>query len=105
MSASVTFNPYQQSAGNSGLFNVTSNGLRQGTAYPDPSARYRLRTGVLALAETLPMWGGVGIYENVPGLAGGPRTSLGPVVGRATALTGTFALAGFSVFDQAYGMV
>lgn len=105
MTASVTFNPYQQSGGNNGLFNVTSEGLRQGTAYPDPATRYALRTGVLASAETLPMWGGVGIFENVPGAANTPNSSMGPVVGRANSLTGSKALAGFSVFDQAYGMV
>ena len=105
MSANVTFSPYLQSAGNNGLFNATSDGLRQGTAYPDPSALYRLRTGILSVNETLPMWGGVGIYENVPGGVGNPNAALGPVVGRGTALTGTYALAGFSVFDQAYGMV
>ena len=107
MTASVSFNPYQQSAGNNGLFNVSSDGLRQGTAYPDPATRYALRTGVLANAETLPMWGGVGIYENVPGHvnANSPSYALGPIVGRATALTGAYALAGFSVFDQAYGMI
>ena len=100
-----TINPYVQTVGNAGLFASQSNGLRQGTAYPDPSTRFRLRTGVLDSTETLPMWGGVGIYENVPGVAGGPNANLGVTVGRATALTGAKALAGFSVFDQAYGMV
>lgn len=51
------------------------------------------------------MWGGVGIYENIPGVAGDPGVPLGPVVGRANSLTGSKALAGFSVFDQAYGMI
>lgn len=106
MTATVSFNPYVQTVGNAGLFNAQSKGLRQGTAYPDPATRFALRTGVLASAETLPMWGGVGIYENIPTYGNAdPNVALGPVVGRATALTGTYALAGFSVFDQAYGMV
>lgn len=106
MTAQVAFNPYLQSAGNSGLFNVSSKGLRQGTAYPDPATRYALRTGVLDVNETLPMWGGVGIYENIPTYgATEPNATLGPVVGRATALTGSKQIAGFSVFDQAYGMI
>ncbi len=105
MTAQVTFNPYLQSGGNNGLFNATSNGLRQGTAYPDPATRYALRGAILASDETIPMWGGVGIYENVPGVAGQPNPVLGPVVGRANSLTGAKALAGFSVFDQAYGMI
>jgi hypothetical protein len=51
------------------------------------------------------MWGGVGVYEFGPGATGTPSGVLGPVCGRATALTGTYALAGFSVFDQARGMI
>ena len=107
MTANVTINPYETTVGNNGLFNTTSVGLRQGTAYPDPSTVFARRTGILAAAETLPMWGGVGIYENVPGPSGptNPSLTLGVQVGRATALTGTYALAGFSVFDGAYGMI
>jgi len=112
MVATIGYNPYPQIAGNNGLFNATSTGLRQGTAYADPSTRYRLRAGILSQNETLPMWGGVGLYAFVPGGSlgtvgspGNPSYSLGPIVGRAAALTSTYALAGFSVFDEAYGMV
>jgi hypothetical protein len=104
MTAQVTFNPYATSVAQ-GLFNTSSYGLRQGTAYPDPSTRWRLRGGYLSTNETLPMWGGVGVYEFVPGVAGQPVVAIGPQVGRATALTGANPLAGFSVFDQAYGMI
>jgi hypothetical protein len=105
MVATVTFNPYKTSAGNAGLFNVSADGLRQGTAFPDPSTRFRLRGCTLASTETLPMWGGVGVFMNVPGGSGNPNYSLGPVCGRALALTGASALAGFSVFDQDYAMI
>jgi hypothetical protein len=107
MTAQVTINPYLTTVGNNGLFNTTSVGLRQGTAYPDPSTVWARRTGILAAGETLPMWGGVGIFENVPGPSGAtsPSKTLGVQVGRATALTGSEALAGFSVFDGAYGMI
>lgn len=90
-----------------GTFNVQSTGLVQGTAYPDPSTRFALAGGILATTETLPMWGGVGIYEDVanPTAALGARQELGNIIGRATALTGSTPLTGFSVFDQAYGMV
>lgn len=88
-----------------GMFNTSSEGMRQGTAFPDPATRNALRTCVLDDTETLPMWGGIGVYENVPGVAGDPRAALGPVCGRASDLTGSKALAGFSVFDGAYAMV
>jgi hypothetical protein len=104
MTASIAFNPYQTSFSN-GLFNTQSVGLRQGTTYPEPGLRYQRRTGILNSTETLPMWGGVGIYEDIPGVSGGPNANLGVVVGRADSLTGSKALAGFSVFDGAYGMV
>ena len=105
MVATIPTNPFTQLGGNAGLFNVTSDGLRQGTAYPDPATRYALRQGILSQNETIPMWGGVGVYANVPGGAGNPSYALGYVGGRATALTGSTKLVGFSVFDQAYNMV
>lgn len=106
MSTQITINPFVTSVGNSGLFAAQSTGMRQGTAYPDPATRFRLRGGLLATTETLPMWGGVGVYANVPGGAGNPSYSLGAILGRAVSLTdASKPLAGFSVFDQAYNMV
>jgi hypothetical protein len=106
MSTQITINPYVTTVGNAGLFTATSTGLRQGTAYPDPSTLFRLRGGVLDAAETLPMWGGVGVFANVPGGAGKPSFTLGTPVGRAISLTDAAKpLAGFSVFDQAYNMI
>ena len=108
MVATVATNPFVTTVGQ-GLFsaNATTNGLVQGTAYPDPSTRISLRRGWLALSETIPMWGGVAIYENVPGFTSGqPNQALGVQVGRATSiLGGSTPIAGFSVFDQAYAMV
>lgn len=109
MVANMTFNPYVQSNA-VGSFNISATGYVQGTAMDDPSTRYRLRGGILNTTEVLPMWGGVGIYQYVPGPVTGtpptnPSFTLGGNVGRATALTGAKALTGFSVFDQAYGMV
>ena len=100
----IPYNPWITTVAG-GMFNTASEGLRQGTAFPDPVTRNAARTSVLALDETLPMWGGVGVYMDVPGVAGGPNPALGPVVGRADALTGSKALAGFSVFDGANAMV
>lgn len=101
----IVINP-NQTQNAAGSFNNSSKGLIQGTAYPDPATRYALAGGLVASDETLPMWGGVGIYAFVPGLGGtAPRAELGPIVGRATSLSSTKNLNGFSVFDQAYGMV
>ena len=101
MVANIAFNPNITTV-SAGMFNTSSVGLVQGTAYPDPAIRYKLAGGVLASTETLPMWGGVGIYTDVPGVTGGPSSPLGTVVGRATTLANLVA---FSVFDQAYGMI
>lgn len=101
MVANVSFNPNLTTVAQ-GSFNAASAGLVQGTAYPDPAIRFKLAGGLLATTETLPMWGGVGIFTDVPGVTGGSKKQLGPVVGRATALTN---LTAFSVFDQAYGMI
>lgn len=104
MVATISINP-QLTTVSSGLFNAQSTGITQGTAYPDPATRYALTAGPLLSTETLPMWGGVGIFAEVPGLSGGPVESLGTPVGRATALTGSKLLIGFSVFDQDYAMI
>ena len=57
MTATVSFDPYKQTAGNAGLFNVKSDGLRQGTAFPDPAVRFRLRTTVLDSTESAVYFG------------------------------------------------
>ena len=89
-----------------GTFNTSSVGLIQGQAYPDPETRFALAGGTLLSTETVPMWGGVAIFEEVPGAAGGISGSLGSPVGRATTVTGgSKPITAFSVFDQAYGMV
>jgi len=90
-----------------GLFNgASSTGLIQGQAFPDPATRYALRSGIVSANETVPMWGGIGVYADIsPISTTGPKQRLGQVLGRATSLTGSTALVGFSVFDQAYNMV
>lgn len=104
MVSTISINPALTSNA-AGSFGITWNGLVQGTAFPDPATRFALASGYLALSETLPMWGGVGITEGIPGAANTPSESLGGPITRATSLTGSTALTGFSVFDQAYGMV
>ena len=92
----VTFNPMPTTNALGG-FSVQSDGLYQGTALDSPNSRYNLAGGILATAETTPMWGGVGIYEDIPASPG--NNVLGGTVGRAA---DNAHLVGFSVFDQAY---
>jgi hypothetical protein len=72
---------------------------------PDPSARFALSGGTLAAAETIPMFGGVAISENIPyepSATPRPVVPLGGIIARAT----TYAnLTGFSVFDQNFAAV
>jgi hypothetical protein len=106
MVANITFNPYATTTAG-GSFNIDSTGYTQGMALDQPAIRNSLAGGVLANTETLPMWGGVGITELIPGAAGGPNAALGSLIGRATTLTAatTGQLTGFSVFDQNYAAV
>src|ERR1700744_1215167 len=92
-SSAVAFNP-AATTNFAGLFSVTATGLIQGVAFDDPVGRFRLAGGTLASTETLAMFGGVGIRENI---AAGGFNALGTPVGRATAQT---TLTGFAVFDQ-----
>lgn len=95
MTATVSINPLKTTTA-AGSFGVDSEGFIQGTALNDPAVRYALSGGVLADSETLPMWGGVGISEEIA-VSGAPT---GGGIKRATGLTGATALTGFSVFDQ-----
>ena len=107
MTATIPFNPLVTTNA-AGRFVATSDGVVQGTFYDDPAVRYAMRGGFLAYTETLPMWGGIGIYELVPSpTSGQPDQSLGSPVGRATTLTQTSSggLTGFAVFNQAINMV
>lgn len=106
MVANIAFNPYIQTSA-AGMFNIESDGLIVGTAMPDPSARFALAGGWLATTETLPMFGGIAISENVPQeQAAAPPlradVSLGSIISRAAAYAN---LTGFSVFDQNYAAV
>lgn len=89
----IPFNP-AQTTNAAGLFVTTAQGSYPGVYVEDPATRYFLAGGVLASAETLPMWGGVGISEKIPT---GGYSQLGSTVSRATAQTN---LSGFAVFNQ-----
>jgi hypothetical protein len=104
MVANIAFNPYVQTSA-AGMFNIESDGFIVGTAMPDPATRFALAGGWLATAETLPMFGGVGISENIPQErppVSRADVALGGIIARATAEAN---LTGFSVFDQNYAAV
>jgi hypothetical protein len=103
MAANISFNPVLVTNA-PGTFYVSSDGYIQGTMLDDPAVRYALAGGVLAGSETLPMWGGVAIFENIGGASPttAPDASLGSLVGRASSVAG---IAGFSVFNQASNWV
>lgn len=90
------FNPYATTNA-AGSFSVQSQGYIAGTAYNDPAVRFFHAMGVLAPTETLPMYGGLPVAEDVATVA-----ALGGNIARATTVS---AITGFSVFDQAYSWV
>jgi hypothetical protein len=110
MVANIAFNPLLQTNA-AGMFTIESDGFVVGTAMPDPAARFALSGGWLATAETLPMYGGLAISENIPQER--PPVSrtdiaLGGIIARGTvapATGGAGAITGFSVFDQNYAAV
>ncbi len=106
MAASVTFNPVQTTNA-IGSFTAESGGDVQGEMLDDPALRYELMGGVLLSTETLPMWGGVFVFENIPNpIVTQPNPTLGCPVGRATSITGGAAPgSAFTVFNQAHAMV
>jgi hypothetical protein len=104
MANSVSFNPNLTTT-NIGGFSTSSYGLVQGVAMDDPATRNVLFGGILATTETYPMWGGVGVYANVPTAYTNTSygSELGSIVGRGTTLSANASgkLIGFSVFNQA----
>ncbi len=104
MSAQMSFNPVVTTNAPDS-FSTSSDGYIQGTAQNDPNIRNQLAGGSLSNDETLPMWGGVGISEDIPDAPGTPNGALGGSISRALLLTGPKALTGFSVFDQDHSMV
>lgn len=101
VTAIPAFNPMLTTSG-AGLFRLSSDGFIQGVAMDDPASRNYLSGGVLASAETLPMWGGVGIFEDVTSGTGSGQDVLGGSIGRALTLAN---MTGFSVFNQAHAWI
>jgi hypothetical protein len=107
----INLNPIQTTNA-SGTFTITLDGLVQGMAMDDPSARNWLTGGILASTETLPMFGGIPITEVFPpaaGAAGYMDPSLQTLIRRATAgfispyVAGM--MTGVSVFNQNFAAI
>jgi len=83
-----------------GLFNVNSAGFTQGDALDDPAVKFQLASGFLKPTETLPMWGGLPILEDVPLSTTVPSSGiLNGGIGRATTVA---EITGICVFNQAF---
>ena len=98
---------YVKTTNAANTFTVTSNGGMQGTFMADPAARFALAGGLVSQTATRPMWGGMGITEDIPypfGTSGGPYPAA-PLGGNIVEATATTNLTGFTVFDQAWNMV
>lgn len=107
MATTVPVNPFTTSTF-TGSFYAASDGYVQGLFRDDPAVRFALAGGWLSQSETLPMWGGLPVYEQVKTpSSSNPNAALGNPVGRATTITQTTStgIAGFSVFNQAYNMI
>jgi hypothetical protein len=104
MVATIPYNPNPTTVAG-GAFTLDSNGYVQGDQLPDPAIIYKRASGVLSTSETIPAWGGIGIYTYIGGGTGNPNGALGTIVGRATTLTSGVAgsLAAFAVWS--YGMI
>lgn len=98
MTANLAFNPFSTTNAG-GFFSTQSDGLVQGVAMDDPTVRNRLAGGVLASTETLPMWGGIAICENVPT---NTNFALGGNIVRATSVASTIPITGWSVYNQGH---
>ncbi len=94
MANSITIQPMSTTNG-LGNFYVQSEGLMQGSVYDDPAVRFYLATGYLAATETLPMWGGIAITENITSIT---PPAIGNSLIRATAVAN---ITGFSCYNQA----
>lgn len=105
MVATLNFNP-TITTNAPGTFAVKSDGYIQGFSMDSPAVRYRLAGGLLASTETVPMWGGLAISENLQshGVTV-PNKSMGNTIVRATSLAGAIPVTGFSVYDQLYSTI
>lgn len=100
--AAIAFNPFVTTNA-AGSFNATSEGFIQGMIQDNPVELFKIAGGVVDPAETIPMWGGIAITEDIQNLAAGnPSDTLGGSIKRSTTVGNT---TGFTVYNQAQHMV
>lgn len=100
MAQNISINPMLTSNAY-GSFSYQSDGFVQGVMMDDPASRFYIDGAPLASTETLPMWGGVAVYNDVaPATPTG--TALGNTLGRATMVS---QITGFSIVNQATAWV
>lgn len=96
----ITINPALVSNA-AGKFSLTTDGYVQGTAQNDPAVRNWLAQGLVAVAQTTPLWGGMAITDSLANPAVVSQ-AIGTTLALATAQSN---ITGFTVFDQATAMV
>jgi hypothetical protein len=101
MSGSITFSPYLTSQPQNSFLSPTQ-GYIQGFLVDDPSSRGELFGGFVDAGETIVMWGGVPISEQINVTLAGASQGLGPSIKRASTQANT---TGWCVFNQAGSMI
>lgn len=99
MASNIAFNPVIQT-NFPDVFSVQTTGYTQGTFLDDPAVRFQLEQGVVSPSATAPLWGGLPVNFALP-TSGTEADEVGTVLTLAT--TGTPN--GWTVFNQAAGMV
>lgn len=97
--ANVTYDPYVTTRA-SGSFSVTSEGVTQGVAMDDPTARNLLAYGYISTSETLPMWGGLAVQELI-----GLRPGAGVRGNELKRSTDVSNITGFTVYNQSHHLI
>jgi hypothetical protein len=101
MSGSITVNPYATSQPQNSFLSPTQ-GYIQGYLVQDQTARTQIVGGYLDSGETVVMWGGRPISEQINVTSAGASDGLGPDVKSATTQA---SCTGWCIFDQAGSMI
>lgn len=97
---SLTYNAAQVTVAN-GTFNDTSDGGVQGFAQDDYAVRSQLRSGIVAPAQTTPLWGGMAVTVSLP-QSGVEAESLAALLTLASAEAN---ISGFTVWNQSLATI